>query len=92
MVEDLHSTNGTMVNNVAITERMVLDAGFYLTLGTVELVCVGLDGRIPLVAHTASSLIHAAGRMYGSSREAAERIGVPRETFRRKLKRGRPPR
>jgi len=85
MVRDLGSTNGTKLNGRVIAVEATMEPSFYLLLGKFELVAVGPDLRIPLIAHSVSSLVVQADRVFPSRREAADRIGLARETFRRKL-------
>ncbi|WP_428265050.1 FHA domain-containing protein [Haliangium sp.] len=86
IVRDLGSTNGTTIDGRLVTGDELLQPSCYLVLGTFELIAVGPDLRVPLMAHSISSMIVEANRVFPSGRKAAARIGVPRETFRRMLK------
>ncbi|MDH5642318.1 MAG: FHA domain-containing protein [Nitrospira sp.] len=88
-IEDTESLNGIIINDVRATGKNTLAPGMWLYVGHTELIAVGVDGLVPIVARTNTSFLSRALLYYGSARKAAERVKKSPATIGRAARRDR---
>lgn len=76
ILRDLSSTNGTLLNQRPVEKEELLQPDMYIMLGRAELIVLGEDRRLPLMARSTKSFKRQAGRYYGSTRKAGKGIGT----------------
>lgn len=85
VVHDLGSTNGVYLDGQRMCQSFYLAEGMQLRLGDAHLFAVDRDGYFPIAAKSLDEFLREAAKVYGNNKLAGERVGVSRETVRRRF-------
>lgn len=88
IIVDVGSRNGLYVNDVRVS-RAELWPGMWIFLGSTELIAVGSEQPIPIVARSYTSYLVRAKSVHGTAERAASRIHRSAATIYRALRRWR---
>jgi len=84
-VHDLVSTNGVYMDGQRMRGPFYLAEGMRLRLGDAHLYAVDREGLFPIPAKSLDEFLREAAKVYGNNTLAGERVGVSRETVRRRF-------